>query len=552
MGSGPSNSGGGGSVGGSTGGGSSGGGSSGSTGGGGSSSSSTGGVGSSSSGGAGASSSSSRGGGGADSGSSGGADFSRSVADVENGRGPDDGNRGDDNDRSASPSNNSAASANAGSSSTVDDAGSYFGDFAFSSGAPALDAAPPADNDNNNNRSTSPSNAGMDEEANYSIDTSSISRNTPADPGLTPNQSAALAESAAVMSGYSLETATPPTKPADIAGPFATHTLAKGEEVAATPEPTSLGEMAMNTAEFAGGVAVGAAETAWDGVVGAAGLAWEGVNMVNDAAGTVLDTAVGWTGIDAFEGHSQRNAARGQAMVDAVVSLPEVPGKIANSVEQGWETFEDNLEDGNYYDAGKQTGAVGLEVATIAVPAAKAGALAKAGKVDDAAAATVSRYNALDNQGHAVSRHGAHVTDQMLEDRAVRGIDPMTGTPFDGVRSTPGNQVEHTAPRNATSINNVDSFVEAERSIRASEQYRDARDTALANGKPRFEAEIPMESALGKDYLDQVQGQTRIGSAKHPSGATPTDLTDGKIKGVFELNPGHEPNLVTMHPTVKK
>ncbi len=400
----PSSGAGGGGVGGSTGGGSSGGGSgsSGSTGGGGSSSgSSSGGGASSSSGGAGESSSSSRGGGGADSGSSNGADFSRSVADAENGRGPDDGNRGDDSDSSVSTSSNTA-----GSSSAVDDAGSYFGDFAFSSGAPTLDGAPPA-NDNNDNRSPSSSNAQMDEEANYSIDTSSISRNTPADPGLTPGQSAALAESAAVMSGYSFETAAPPTNPADIAGPFATHTLAKGEVVAATPaSETSLGEKAMNTAEFAGGVVVGATETAWDGVVGAAGLAWEGVNMVNDAAGTVLDTAVGWTGIDAFEGHSQRNASRGQAMVDAVVSLPEVPGKIANSVEQGWETFEDNLEDGNYYDAGKQAGGVGLEVATIAVPAAKAGALAKAGKVDDAAAATVSRYNALDNQGHAVSRHG--------------------------------------------------------------------------------------------------------------------------------------------------
>jgi hypothetical protein len=143
------------------------------------------------------------------------------------------------------------------------------------------------------------------------------------------------------------------------------------------------GDAIVGTGALVGGVAVGAAETAWDGVVGTADLAWEGVEMVNDAAGTVLDAAVGWTGIDLFEGHAQRNQERGQAIIDGVMSVPELPGRISESVSQGWETFEDNWESGNYYDAGRQIGGAGLEVATIAVPAAKAGSLSRVSSLDD-------------------------------------------------------------------------------------------------------------------------------------------------------------------------
>jgi hypothetical protein len=310
----------------------------------------------------------------------------------------------------------------------------------------------------------------------------------------------------------------------------------------------SAGDAVVGTGELVGGVAVGAVETAWDGVVGVAGLAWEGVNMVNDAAGTVLDAAVGWTGIDGFEGHAERNQARGQAMFDGVMSLPELPGKIATAAEQGWDRFEHNWETGNYYDAGRQIGSVGLEAATIAVPVAKAGALSRMGRVDDLTG--LQRYNVLDGQGHAVSRHGAHVTGQMLEDRAVRGIDPITGTRLDGVRSTPGNPVNHTAPRTATSITGVDAFVGTERNIRASQQYRDFRDAALVDGRSRFSVELPLEDVLGPDYAAHVQGVTRIGSAKNPQGAA-TDLTGGKMRAVFEFNPGGEPSLVTMHPVTK-
>ena len=160
-------------------------------------------------------------------------------------------------------------------------------------------------------------------------DRSSSSSGPTNDPGLTPSQSEALAESAAVMDGFALSSAS-----------AAAPDLTEPEEEESFVERA--GDALVGTAQLAGGIAVGAVETAWDGAVGAAGLAWEGVEMVNDAAGTVLDTAVGWTGIDAFEGHAQRHQERGQAIIDGVMSVPELPGRIADADVEGWETFEDN------------------------------------------------------------------------------------------------------------------------------------------------------------------------------------------------------------------
>ncbi len=266
------------------------------------------------------------------------------------------------------------------------------------------------DNDDDNDRDRSSSSSGPSD-----------------DPGLTPSQSEALAESAAVMDGFALSSAS-----------AATPDLAEPEDEESFVERA--GDALVGTAQLAGGVAVGAAETAWDGVVGAAGLAWEGVEMVNDAAGTVLDTAVGWTGIDTFEGHAQRNQERGQAIVDGVMSVPELPGKIADAAVEGWETFEDNWEAGNYYAAGKQIGGAGLEVATVAVPVAKAGSLSKISKLDDVAdvTTTVNRqlddlYSAapaakieIDNLAHEIATdYDARVAEAPLKSRE-RAVEKTT------------------------------------------------------------------------------------------------------------------------------
>ena len=346
------------------------------------------------------------------------------------------------------------------------------------------------------------------------------------DEGLTADQSRSLAESAAVMDGYAFS-------PPDI-GPAANDEVEEEEGVVERAVDAVVG-----TAALTGGVVVGAAETVTDAAI-------ETVSMVNDAAGTVLDAAIGWTGIDVFEGHAERNAARGQAIIDAVTSPVETAQAVASSVEEGWETFEENWENERYFDAGRQIGGVGVEVAAVAVPASKVATVGRVGRVDDLA--TVNRYNELDAQGHAVSRHGAHVTEQMLEDRAVHGIDPITGTRVDGVRSTPTNTIEHTAPRTATSVTSVDAFVTAERNIRSSQQYRDARDAAIVDGRTDFRVDVPLDDVLGPNHVDHVQGVTRVGSAKNPQGSVPADLTNGNMRGVFEFNSGTEPGLVTMHP----
>ena len=442
--------------------------------------------------------------------SGGGSDFDQSVADA--GGQHDSGNDSDDD------GGGGAKSTGGSSGGAVDTAGGYVSGLAAASAGGPFGLGPDPSDDDDDQYAAPPATGQMDQKGNYGVD-----------PGLTSAQSSSLAASAAVMDGYAFSPAgVPPT------------------DSGTAPEDPSLGDRAIDaavgTAEMAGGVVVGAAQRAGDLVTSLPGAAWEGLNMVNDAAGTVLDAAIGWTGIDVFDGHSQRNAARGQAMVDGVVSIPD---KVAD----GWDRFEQNWDEGNYYDAGKQMGSVGLDVATVAVPASKLGNLSR---VDDVVpAATIDRYNALDAQGHGVSRHGAHLDRQMLEDRTVSGIDPITGTSVDGLRSTPGNPVPHTAPRNATSFTSVEGFVQAERNVRASQSYRDARDTALANGQTSFRVDIPAGDALGPGYLDAVQGQTRVGSVRNPQGSVPTDLTDGRVRAVFEFNSGTEPGLVTMHPVTK-
>jgi len=433
------------------------------------------------------------------------------ARDTQNPPGSSD-NDNDDNDSrpSSSGTGSGNGSTSPSNSSNANDYGGYFGEFAS---APSIDVGPsPADGD-------------QDQDDGSSTETANdYSR----DPGLTAAQSQSLASSAAVMDGYAFS-------PADVPP-------AANEQ----PEEESFleraGDAVVGTGQLVGGAVVGAAETVTNTAI-------EAVSMVNDIAGAGLDAAVGWTGFDAFEGHAQRNAARGQAMFDAVASPIDTAKAVAGSVEEGWETFEGNWESGNYYDAGRQIGGVGVEVAAVAVPASKAGSLGRVGSMDNAAA--VSRYNDLDAQGHAVSRHGAHVTDQMLEDRTVRGVDPITGTEFDGLKSTPGNLVTHNAPRNATSFNSVDGLVDAEQQIRGSEQYRDLRDAALASDRTSFRVEVPIDEALGPNYADRVSGQTRVGSVNNPRGAVPTDLTDGRVRAVFEFNSGSEPNLVTMHPVTK-
>jgi len=76
-------------------------------------------------------------------------------------------------------------------------------------------------------------------------------------------------------------------------------------------------------------------------------------------------------------------------------------------------------------------------------------------------ALVASRFAELEAQGHGPQRHEGAVTRQMLEDRVMRGFDPMTGSRTDGV--TGGT---HPLSRRATRITSEADFVAAEAFIR--------------------------------------------------------------------------------------
>ncbi|MBT0768533.1 hypothetical protein KIH74_06325 [Kineosporia sp. J2-2] len=62
------------------------------------------------------------------------------------------------------------------------------------------------------------------------------------------------------------------------------------------------------------------------------------------------------------------------------------------------------------------------------------------------------RIARLREHGHAPQRHGAQVTERELTDRALWGIDPMTGTTTDGENGT-----QHRCGRNATKFTSTAS-----------------------------------------------------------------------------------------------
>ena len=161
-------------------------------------------------------------------------------------------------------------------------------------------------------------------------------------------------------------------------------------------------------------------------------------------------------------------------------------------------------------------------------------------------ALVANRFAELEAQGHGPQRHEGAVTRQMLEDRVMRGFDPMTGSRTDGV--TGGT---HPLNRRATRITSEADFVAAEAFIRRSSEYRSSRDAAfslIGRGRPRFEVVLPIEDVLGPNYANAVEGVRRLGSFNNPQGIVPIDFNGGQVKAVYELTPDGEPVLVTLFP----
>ncbi len=195
---------------------------------------------------------------------------------------------------------------------------------------------------------------------------------------------------------------------------------------------------------------------------------------------------------------------------------------------------------------------LGVGVARLSPRAAIVGLRSAALRIDGMIAmrsATVDsfvarRFAELATQGHGPQRHEGAVTRQMLIDRVLLGIDPMTGTSRDGVTGRP-----HRAPPIASRITSPEAFVAAERFVRRTPEYRAARDAAQfepAYQRGSFLVVLPLEDALGPDYLRLVEGVRTAGG-----GAISADFDRGNLLAVFRHVPGSEPALVTMCPITR-
>ena len=110
------------------------------------------------------------------------------------------------------------------------------------------------------------------------------------------------------------------------------------------------------------------------------------------------------------------------------------------------------------------------------------------------------RFAEVSAQGHGPQRHEGSVTRQMLIDRVLRGIDPMTGTRVDGV--TGG---QHRPVRTASRVTSEAEYVAAEPFIHRSSEYRRqwqvALDLAKNGDDPVFAVSLPIEDVLGSPVL---------------------------------------------------
>lgn len=155
------------------------------------------------------------------------------------------------------------------------------------------------------------------------------------------------------------------------------------------------------------------------------------------------------------------------------------------------------------------------------------------------------KFDDLKAQGHGPQRHEGDVTTKQLEERCMKGIDPMTGTTTDGVTSK-----THKYSRNATKVNTPEDYVKAEEYLKNSNEYKDKVKYADAIGKKQVVLEeTKLKDIYGDSYSSKVDGRTRIGSAKNPQGSNVTEFSDeSKMIGVYRKADDGTWNLLTMYP----
>lgn len=168
--------------------------------------------------------------------------------------------------------------------------------------------------------------------------------------------------------------------------------------------------------------------------------------------------------------------------------------------------------------------------------------------------AVLGRLDELAVQGHGPQRHSSHITEQQLEDRAVKGFDPVTGTTHDAYNKFPdGTPKPHGYSKDATKIVSDEAYVNAETYVRNSQGFNDlVAEADRVGGDEVTVKSIKLEDVFGVNYTEDVFGKTRIGSKSNPSGVANTDFTDGTITAIYRKESNGKWNLYTMYPDPKK
>ena len=153
------------------------------------------------------------------------------------------------------------------------------------------------------------------------------------------------------------------------------------------------------------------------------------------------------------------------------------------------------------------------------------------------------RFYELIDEGHGPQRHEGAVTRQMLVDRVLDGIDPMTGTRTDGV--TGGT---HRRRQTATRITTEDAYVAVDAMVRRTPAFQTALTSAQANlnvNNGVFRVRMPISDALGSNYRNLVEGVRRVNGTQT---VRDVDFTGGTVTAVFQLDANGRPMLMTMYP----
>ncbi|WP_218082355.1 hypothetical protein [Anthocerotibacter panamensis] len=169
------------------------------------------------------------------------------------------------------------------------------------------------------------------------------------------------------------------------------------------------------------------------------------------------------------------------------------------------------------------------------------------------AEAIKQRMRELNAQGHGPARHGPHLTEKQLEDRVLKGYDPVTGTTDDAYKKfLDGTPMKHGYGKHATKVISEEGYVKAEKYLRSTQRFKDlTMEADMANNTITKAVEVPLEEIYGQNYKKEVFGKTRQGSAKHPTGVTEADFTDGIMKAYYKKDTSGDWKLHTMYPEPK-